>query len=78
MSQDPYFPQGNVDLQYAIDCESHEERSFKLRTNRKSYTFIADTSASREEWVKAVRKAMFRTQHEGENVKVRLALNSAL
>ena len=73
--QDPYFPQGNVDLQYAIECETIEDKSFKVVTNRKSYTFIADTAASREEWVKAVRKVMFRTQHEGENVKVRHLLS---
>ncbi|KAL7418121.1 hypothetical protein BDY24DRAFT_374148 [Mrakia frigida] len=77
-SADPYFPHGNVDLQYAIDCEAVDEKTIKLTTNRRSYTFTSDTAASREEWVKAIRKVMFRTQHEGENVKIAIPLEAIL
>lgn len=71
--QDPYFPHGNVDLSSAISCEPHpaDERTFRLVSRRKKYSFQADTSQSRDEWVKAIQKSMFRVQHEGENVKVR-------
>lgn len=49
LSQDPYFPHGNVDLQYAIDCDVVDEKAFKLTTNRRSYTFVADTTGARDE-----------------------------
>lgn len=42
----------------------------KLRTPDRNYTFIAETENARDEWVKSIRKVMFKTQHEGENVKV--------
>jgi hypothetical protein len=74
--QDPYFPHGNVDLQYAIECEPVDERTIRLLTNRRSYTFYADTSAGRDEWVKAIRKVIFRTQHEGEAVKIAIPLEA--
>lgn len=39
-------------------------------SEHKKYSFQADTPQSRDEWVKVIQKAMFRVQHEGENVKV--------
>jgi sterol 3beta-glucosyltransferase len=44
---------------------------FKLRTPERNYTFKADTEDGRDEWIKAIHKVMFKTQHEGESVKVR-------
>lgn len=82
--QDPYFPHGNVDLHYALECTAEDDgseagsasngstgRGIRLLTNRRSYHLVADTDASRDDWVKAIQKAIFRTQHEGESVKVR-------
>ena len=69
-AQDPYFPKGNVSLQYALSCDPADETRFKLRTSERSYTFTADTEASRDEWIKSIQKVIFKTQHEGESVKV--------
>lgn len=68
--QDPYFPKGNVSLQYASSCDAVDETRFKLRTSERNYTFTAESKASRDEWIKAIQKVMFKTQHEGESVKV--------
>ena len=68
--QDPYFPHGNVDLRYAISCDPIDDRVFKLRTNQKTLTLSADSTPSRDEWVKAIRKIIFKTQNMGESVKI--------
>lgn len=70
LTQDPYFPKGNVSLQYASSCDPLDGTKFKLRTAERNYTFSADTEHARDEWVKAIQKVMFKTQHEGESVKV--------
>lgn len=56
--QDPYFPHGNVDLRYAISCDATEDsdKMLKLRTNQKTLILSADSTPSRDEWVKAIRK----------------------
>ncbi|KAF8344165.1 uncharacterized protein EI90DRAFT_3149570 [Cantharellus anzutake] len=69
-SLDPYFPHGNVDLRYAISCEAVDDKVFKLRTNQKTITLSADSTASRDEWVKAIRKIIFKAQNMGESVKI--------
>lgn len=69
-SNDPYFPRGNVPLQYASSCESLDSTRFKLRTSERNYTFTADSEANATEWVRVIQKAIFKVQHEGESVKV--------
>ncbi|KAG8923805.1 Sterol 3-beta-glucosyltransferase [Tulasnella sp. 418] len=69
-SSDPYFPHGNVDLRYAISCEPFGEKDFKLRTNQKTLQLSADSVPSRDEWVKAIRKVIFKAQNHGESVKI--------
>jgi sterol 3beta-glucosyltransferase len=59
-----------VSLQYASSCDPLDGTKFKLRTAERNYTFSADTEHARDEWVKAIQKVMFKTQHEGESVKV--------
>lgn len=59
-----------MSLQYASSCDAIDETRFKLRTSEKNYTFTAESEASRDEWIKAIQKVMFKTQHEGESVKV--------
>ena len=75
---DPYFPKGNVSLQYASSCDAIDETRFKLRTSERNYTFTADTEANRDEWIKAIQKVMFKTQHEGECVKLIMPLEAVL
>ncbi|KEP53307.1 UDP-glucose:sterol glycosyltransferase [Rhizoctonia solani 123E] len=69
-SADPYFPHGNIDLRYAISCDAHREKGIRLRTNQKTITLQADSVPSRDEWVKAIRKVIFKAQNMGESVKI--------
>ena len=69
--QDPYFPHGVVDLRYAISCDPSGDRDIRLRTNQKTIKLCADSTPSRDEWVKGIRKVMFKAQNMGDSVKVR-------
>lgn len=77
-TSDPYFPKGNISLQYVSSCDPVDENRFKLRTPERNYTFKADTSDGRDEWVKSIQKVMFKTQHEGESVKLIIPLEAVL
>lgn len=68
--QDPYFPRGMVDLRYAISCDPYQERDIRLRTNTKTIYLCADSLPSRTEWVKAIRRVIFKAQNMGDSVKV--------
>lgn len=67
--QDPYFINGIVDLRYAIECEPSGEKEIRLRTNQKNLLLSADSVPSREEWVKAICKVIFKAQNTGDTVK---------
>ncbi|KIJ21504.1 glycosyltransferase family 1 protein [Paxillus involutus ATCC 200175] len=69
-SSDPYFLNGIVDLRYAISCDPAGEREIRLRTNQKNLYLAADSVPSREEWVKAIRKVIFKAQNMGDTVKI--------
>ncbi|WVQ71264.1 hypothetical protein IAR50_000790 [Cryptococcus sp. DSM 104548] len=69
-TSDPYFPKGNISLQYCISVDPVRDTKFKMRTAERSYTFTADTESGRDDWVKVVKKVMFKMQHEGETIKV--------
>jgi sterol 3beta-glucosyltransferase len=68
--QDPYFPRGMVDLRYAISCDPYQEKDIRLRTNTKTIHLCADSVPSRAEWVKAIRRVIFKAQNMGDSVKV--------
>ena len=59
-----------MDLRYAISCDPLGEKGFRLRTNSKTVILSADSIPSREEWMKAIRKVIFKAQNTGDNVKV--------
>lgn len=72
-SSDPYFPHGVVDLRYTISVEplpDNDGKTFRIRTNAKTVVLQAESKASREEWVKSVRKVVFRGQNLGDSVKI--------
>ncbi|GLB36497.1 hypothetical protein LshimejAT787_0307850 [Lyophyllum shimeji] len=69
-SSDPYFPHGIVDLRYAISCDAIGDKGFRVRTNQKTVHLTADSVPSREEWVKAIRKVIFKAQNTGDSVKI--------
>ncbi|KAK1232385.1 Sterol 3-beta-glucosyltransferase [Marasmius sp. AFHP31] len=77
-SSDPYFPHGIVDLRYAISCEAVGERGFRLRTHQKTVNLTADSIPSREEWVKAIRKVIFKAQNMGDSVKIAIPYSAIL
>ncbi|KAF8634463.1 hypothetical protein AX15_000905 [Amanita polypyramis BW_CC] len=69
-SSDPYFPHGIVDLRYTLSCEPMGEKDIRLRTNQKTVFLSADSVPSRDEWVKAIRKVIFKAQNSGDSVKI--------
>ncbi|GAA5901774.1 sterol 3-beta-glucosyltransferase [Sporobolomyces salmoneus] len=79
-STDPYFPDGHVDLHYCISVEpsSFNRHHFKVTTNQKRWHFSADSEASRDEWVKTIKKVVFRCQNEGESVKIAIPLETII
>lgn len=54
-----------------MSCEPTGEKGFRLRTNSKTIILSADSVPSREEWVKAIRKVIFKAQNMGDSVKVK-------
>lgn len=77
-SSDPYFPHGVVDLRYAISCDPANEKDIRLRTNAKTIHLSADSVPSREEWVKAIRKVIFKAQNMGDTVKIAIPYSTIL
>ncbi|KPV76709.1 glycosyltransferase family 1 protein [Rhodotorula graminis WP1] len=77
-STDPYFPDGHIDLHYAISVEPSQfhKHHFKVATADKKWHFSADSEASRDEWVKTLKKGVFRCQNEGESVKIAIPLET--
>lgn len=69
--QDPYFPHGVVDLRYVISCDPVDDKGIRLRTNQKVIKLSTDSVVSRDEWVKAIRRVIFKAQNMGDSVKVR-------
>ncbi|KAG1783622.1 glycosyltransferase family 1 protein [Suillus placidus] len=77
-SSDPYFLNGIVDLRYAISCDPSGEKEIRLRTNQKNVLMSADSVPSREEWVKAIRKVIFKAQNMGDTVKIAIPYSSVI
>ncbi|THH29724.1 hypothetical protein EUX98_g4467 [Antrodiella citrinella] len=46
------------------------EKDIRLRTNQKTIRLAADSIPSRDEWVKAIRRVMFKAQNMGDSVKI--------
>ncbi|KAI0823047.1 hypothetical protein BC628DRAFT_1417911 [Trametes gibbosa] len=69
-ASDPYFPHGVVDLRYAISCEPVNQKDIRLRTNQKSIRLSADSVASRDEWIKAIRKVILKVTNMGNSIKI--------
>lgn len=69
--QDPYFPHGVVDLRYTISCDIVDPKSFRLRTSQKVVRLSTESTVNRDEWIKAIRKVVFKARNQGDSVKVR-------
>lgn len=78
-STDLYFPLGNIDLRYAIDVEpSSKPNVFKLMTTQRQYYIQADSETSMHEWIKTMKKVLFRSKNEGDSVKIAIPLENVL
>ncbi|PFH54756.1 glycosyltransferase family 1 protein [Amanita thiersii Skay4041] len=73
-SSDPYFPHGIVDLRYVISCDPLDEKEIRLRTNQKTVLLSADSVPNRDEWVKAIRKVIFKAQNMGDSIAIPYSL----
>ncbi|KAH7104729.1 UDP-Glycosyltransferase/glycogen phosphorylase [Auriculariales sp. MPI-PUGE-AT-0066] len=77
-ASDPYFPHGVLDLRYAISCEPQGEKGLCLRTTQKTVELMADSVPNRDEWVKAIRKVIFKAQNMGKSVKIAVPYSAIL
>lgn len=82
---DLYFPSGNIDLRYGISAalseqkdKSKEATSFSVTTDKRTYYFKADSSASAKEWVKTLQKVIFRSHNDGDSVKISLPVENVI
>ena len=73
-STDPYFPLDQINLHYVtgVQPSKKEPKRFKITTATNTYTFQAESEKSKHEWIKVIKKSVFRAQNEGESVKVRV------
>ncbi|KAL8834178.1 MAG: hypothetical protein Q9170_003879 [Blastenia crenularia] len=78
---DLYFPSGNIDLTYGISASLLESKekgknttNFTVVTNQRHYHFRADSPSSAREWVKTLQKVIFRSQNDGDSVKISLPI----
>ena len=71
-STDPYFPLDQINLHYITGVQPSKKvpKRFKVSTATKAYTFEAESEKSQQEWIKVIKKSVFRAQNEGESVKV--------
>ncbi|KAF2764195.1 hypothetical protein EJ03DRAFT_355973 [Teratosphaeria nubilosa] len=79
---DPYFPEGNVDLRYAVSAEltpkegDNEKESvfFALTTEDRVYRLKGESASSAREWVKQLQKVIFRSHNDGDSVKISIPI----
>lgn len=81
-TQNLYFPSGQVDLRYGISAEitdkDKEGVNFTIVTHKRTYYFRADSSSSAKEWVKSLRKVIFKSHNDGDSVKISLPIANIL
>ncbi|KAI8922739.1 hypothetical protein BC831DRAFT_474734 [Entophlyctis helioformis] len=77
-STDLYYPLSTLDLKAVTDISTTEtdKTSFIVRSNRKKYTFEADTETLRNEWLSVLRGSVFRTRNMGDDVRVVFPLSA--
>lgn len=84
-ASDLYFPSGNIDLSYGISASLLETKEkgkdsthFTVVTNQRAYHFKADSPSSAKEWVKTLQKVIFRSQNDGDSVKISLPIENVI
>ncbi|KAF1816269.1 UDP-Glycosyltransferase/glycogen phosphorylase [Eremomyces bilateralis CBS 781.70] len=79
----PYFPAGNIDLRYGISAcldkdKGRDSTGFTVTTDKRSYSFKADSSTSAREWVKNLQKVIFRSHNDGDSVKISIPIQNVM
>lgn len=76
--RDPYFPQDHINLHNVLDVrpEARNPRHFQVQTPYRLFVFGVENEESRDDWVRVLRKATFRTQNEGDSVKISIPLEA--
>ncbi|KAK9371386.1 hypothetical protein V1509DRAFT_650976 [Lipomyces kononenkoae] len=88
-ASDVYFPVGTIDLRYAISVEladptltlataGTDHVSFVLTTQTKKYHFRADSYTGAQDWIKDLRRGIFRSHNDGDSVKIVLPSENIL
>ena len=54
----------------SVETSLNHAQHFRVRTADKTWHLSADSASSRDEWVRTLRRVVFRSQNEGESVKV--------
>ncbi|RYP18250.1 hypothetical protein DL765_004049 [Monosporascus sp. GIB2] len=77
-----YFPNGQIDLRYAISANITDKDKdglhFTVVTHHRTYYFRADSAPSANEWVKSLQRVIFRSHNDGDSVKISLPIENVL
>ncbi|KDN36424.1 PH domain-like protein, partial [Tilletiaria anomala UBC 951] len=83
-NKDPYFPQGHIDLRTVQDVSSvagdgkGKESQFTVETPERTFLFSAPSNDSRDVWVQAILKAVFRARNDGDSVRIGIPFETIL
>ncbi|KAK7757541.1 Sterol 3-beta-glucosyltransferase [Diatrype stigma] len=77
-----YFPNGQIDLRYAISANISDKDKdglhFTVVTHHRTYYFRADSAPSAKEWVKSLQRVIFRSHNDGDSVKISLPIANVM
>ncbi|KAH9890812.1 glycosyltransferase family 1 protein [Xylariomycetidae sp. FL2044] len=77
-----YFPNGQIDLRYAISANITDKDKdgvhFSVVTDHRTYHFRADSAPSAKEWVKGLQRVIFRSHNDGDSVKISLPIENVM
>ncbi|KAJ3372571.1 Sterol 3-beta-glucosyltransferase [Kappamyces sp. JEL0680] len=73
----PYYPKTTIYLKNVVRVEvDADKQCIKLQTTKKEYAFKADTTVQMNEWVEAIKAAVFNAKISGNDVRVVLPFDS--
>ena len=75
-STDPYFPVNQIDMHYVtgVELSASNAMRFHVHTASKRTSFSCASHTAAQEWVKAIKKCVFRAQHDGDSVRIAIPL----
>ena len=83
-SAEIYQASGNIDLRRASDVLADVENSveghyaFKVINADRTYYLRADTASATNEWIKVLKKVIFRINNQGDSVKIKIPFSSII